>query len=367
MLPLPSLSHQAMLQVATAYAPVVTALVARGAASATFAPSAIDLTHDRRRTIRWDGSMTIDLKAGSPYMPLSPGDLLTNFGTTVTITAGIRNAAGVVSSVPYGVYLVSTSDMDSAPGGGVRVRLGLVAISQAIADYRFEVPLVIAAGTDLADAIGQVMLSRTGVDPGLPATGSTLGVQRVMGNDSGTNPWQEMGDLAKDFGYELDHDRSGNLTLTQPPAPDPSLAVALPAAVSVAAQFESRVANVVVARGDSSSGATPAQGIAMDDDPTSPTYAGPTPGSSPYGRITRLYASPQLTSDAQALLAATTILASISAAGAGWTVTKAFDPTFDPGDVIGLPVGSGVVPAVVDSVQLGTTTTLECRAISGAA
>lgn len=367
MLPLPSAAHQAILQARTAYAPVVTVTATRGSVSAEFTPSAIDITRDARRSIRWDGTVMIALKATSPYIPTAPGDLLTNFGTTITVEAGIRNAAGVVSSVPYGKFLVVTAEPTATPGGGATVRLGLTSLAQAIADYRFEAPLVVSAGMDLADAVSAVILDRTGVDPALVATGATLGASRVMGLSPEENPWQELLALAKDFGYVLDHDRSGNITLFQPPTPDASSAIALPLAVTVAGQFESRVANVVVARGERSDGSTPAEAVVMDDDPTSPTYAGPSAGTSPYGRITRFYASPLLTSDAQALLAATTILGSISAAGAGWTVTKGFDPTFDPGDVIGLPIGTGTVPAVVDSVQLGTTTTLECRAIAGSA
>ena len=364
MLTLPSPTHQAILQARTAYIPVVTVTAVKGATSVDFTPTVIQVNHDRRNTIRWDGSLTIALEANSPYIPTAPGDLLTNFGTRITVTAGIRNTAGVTSTVPCGVFLVSGSTVDVDPTGGVHVNLTLVGIAQAIADYRFENPVTVVAGTELAAAVNQIVLDRTGTDPGVIATGVTLGAARVFGLDPNLDPWAELMNLVGDFGYQLDYDRNGVLVLDQQPTPDPSTATALPLSVTVSGQFETRQANVVVARGETTEGIPPVQAVVMDDDPLSPTYAGPAVGSSPYGRVTRYYASPLLITTGQATLAAQSILRKTAGAGAGWTVTKAFDPTFDPGDVLGLPVGTGTVPAVVEAVQLGQTLTLQCRAIS---
>lgn len=364
MLPLPSATHQAILQARTAYIPVLTATAIKGSQSVDFTPITATVNHDRRNTIRWDGSLTIALKANSPYIPTAPGDLLTNFGTRITITAGIKNNAGVASTVPCGVFLVNGSTVDVDPTGGVKVNLTLVGIAQAIADYRFENPVTVAAGTGLAAAVNQIVLDRTGTDPGVVATGVTLQSARVFGLDPNLDPWAELMNLVGDFGYQLDYDRAGNLVLDQQATPDPSTATALPLSVTVSGQFETRQANVVVARGENTEGIPPVQAIVMDDDPLSPTYAGPSVGSSPYGRVTRFYASPLLTTVGQATLAAQALLKKTAGAGAGWTVTKAFDPTFDPGDVLGLPVGTGTVPAVVEAVKLSGALTLECRAIS---
>ena len=103
----------------------------------------------------------------------------------------------------------------------------------------------------------------------------------------------------------------------------------------------------------------PVQAVAIDDDPSSPTYAGTGPGTSPYGRVTEFYASPLLETVGQAQAAANTILARKVGAGATYTLVRPYDPTISAGDVVSLE-GSGLA---VDAVTLNLTgdTALQVR------
>ncbi len=100
----------------------------------------------------------------------------------------------------------------------------------------------------------------------------------------------------------------------------------------------------------------------MDTDPSSPTYAGTGPGTSPYGRVTYFYSSPLILTTAQAQSAANTILAENVGAGASHTLTVPYDPTVSAGDVVS---ARGAILAV-DVVQLDITgdTELTVRELS---
>jgi hypothetical protein len=119
---------------------------------------------------------------------------------------------------------------------------------------------------------------------------------------------------------------------------------------------------VVVARGEPQDGTAPVQAVALDTDPSSPTYAGTGPGTSPYGRVTYFYSSPLLTTVPQAQSAANTILAENVGAGATYTLNVPYDPTISAGDVISV---RGKVLAV-DSItlDLAGTTQLQVRELA---
>ena len=336
----------------------------RGAVSKVFEPSSGKITQDARRSMRWNGSLSIPVDAAD--VPTKPGDLLTNFGTIVTAALGLELPDGSVAFADTGVFVVDEAKVSLSPSSRL-VNLTLVDLADRVARYRFETPLTVSAGTDLADAINTVISDRTGSDPGLSSTGQTLGRQRVFGLDPQTDPWRELLDLAADFSYRIYYNRQGLLVLDSPQPPDPNSAIPLNYSLNASMAFESRPPNVVVARGEASDDTPPVQAVALDDDPGSPTYAGVTVGGSPYGRITRFYASPLLTTQSAADSAAATILNASAGAGATWDVLRAYDPNTDPDDVLFIPLtATESNPLVVDSVDIDIagSTTIACRAIS---
>lgn len=355
-----------VLDARTAYTRIVAVEAVRGDQPPVLLqqPSSGQVTQDARRTMRWNGELEIPVPAS--LAPRVPSDLLTPFGTIVTIRVGLRLPDGSEATVPYGVLSIDESRGRLAPDAR-SVFLPLVDLSARIAGYRFESPFTVPGGTDLADVVNMVVVDRTGVSPTLPATGSTITKARTFGLDPETDPWAELADLAAAFGYRIWYDRTGRLVLDQTPARAANDAGPYSGALTVDNAFDHHPANVVVARGETTDGSTPVQAVVYDDDPSSPTYAGTGPGSSPYGRVTRFYASPLLSTVSEAALAARSILDREAAAPATWTVTKAFDPVTDPDDVIAVPLDeTTTVPLTVDSVTVSVngSTTLECRAIA---
>jgi hypothetical protein len=282
-------------------------------------------------------------------LPTRPSDILTPFGTRVEVELGLELLDGSVSSVPFGTYEISSSRTRTEANQRV-VEIGLIDISDRIERYRFETSLTVAAGTDLGNVINAVVTNRTGINPNVSLVGVSLGSARVFGLDAGTAPWSELLDVLNGFSRTAWFDRVGHIqvgTVT----PDPAGAYPLDLLTSISADYDTRPPNVIVARGEAQDGTPPVQAVALDSDPSSPTYAGAGPGTSPYGRVTEFFSSPLILSVAQAQAAADTLLAQNIGAGATYTLVRPYDPTITAGDVVAV----GGATLIVDAVTLDLT------------
>jgi hypothetical protein len=276
------------------------------------------------------------------------------------VELGLELLDGSVSSVPYGTYEISSARTTTSANQRV-VEVGLIDVSDNIERYRFEYPFRVPSGSDLAAVINAVIINRTGFTPAVPTVGAVLGAARVFGLDVSTAPWSELLDVLSGFSRTAWYDRVGRIqvgTLT----PDPGSAYALDQLTSLSADYDTRPPNVIVARGEPQNGTTPVQAIAIDSDPSSPTYAGTGPGTSPYGRVTLFYSSPLILTLAQAQSAANTILSQNVGAGATYTLTRPYDPTITAGDVVSVDGSALAVDAV--SVDLTGDTELQVRELS---
>lgn len=349
-----SARHQAALSVPTGYRRWSRFTFSRGGVTRTLEPTSGSLTQDARRNARWDGRLTF---AGDNLLPRRPGDLLTPFGTRVEVELGLELLDGSLSTVPYGTYEIASSRTRTEASSRV-VEVGLIDISDRVERYRFENASTVAAGTDLGTMINTVVTNRTGVNPGVSTVGAVLGVARIFGLDPGMAPWAEILDVLAGFSRTAWYDRVGDIQVGTV-IPDPATAYPLDALTSLSADYDTRPPNVIVARGEPQDGSEPVQAVAIDDDPSSPTYAGTGPGTSPYGRVTEFFVSPLLETVAQAQAAANTILASKVGAGATYTLVRPYDPTISAGDVVSLE-GSALA---VDAVTLDITgdTALQVR------
>jgi hypothetical protein len=352
--PFSSARHQAVLNQPTGYRRWTRVTFFRGGTSRELEPVSGSFTQDMRRAGRWDGRLTF---AGDSLLPRRPGDLLTPFGTTAEVELGVEMLDGSVSTVPYGTYEISSSKTRTAAGERV-VDVGLADISGQVDRYRFEQPLTIASGTDLGAMINAVVTSRVGVNPNVGLVGAVIGTNRTFGLDAGTAPWDEILDVLAGFSRIAWFNRVGQIQVASV-IPDATTAYPLDQLTSLSADFDTLPPNVVVVRGEPQDGTAPVQAIAMDEDPSSPTYAGTGPGTSPYGRVTRYFSSPLIKTEAQALSAAQTILASLIGAGATYTLVRPYDPTVDAGDVVNV----GGEPMAVDAVtvNLAGDTSLQVR------
>ncbi len=352
-----SARHQAALGTPTGYRRTFSFTASRGGESVALEPISGSLTQDNRRDGRWDGRLSF---TGQDVLPLGPRDILTPFGTRVTVSLGLQLLDGSVSTVPYGVYEITSSKTATAAGQR-QTDVTLSDLSGIVDRYRFESSLSIASGQDLASMINTVITNRTGVNPGVSATGSALGAVRTFGLDTETGPWAELLDVLSGFSRSAWYDRVGHIQVGSTSV-DLNSAYPLPSLASLSANFDTKPPNVIVARGEAQDGTTPVQATSMDTDPSSPTYAGTGPGTSPYGRVTRFYSSPLLLTAAQAQSAADTILADNIGAGATYTLTLPYDPTITAGDVVGVQGTTFAVDAI--TLDLLGDTSLQIRELS---
>lgn len=349
-----SARHQAVLSTPTGYRRFSRFTIARGGVTREMEPVSGSITQDARRNGRWDGRLSF---AGDALLPRRPGDLLTPFGTRVTVELGLELLDGSVSTVPYGTFEISSARTRTEADQRV-VEVGLVDVSDNVERYRFETALTVAAGTDLANMINTVVTNRTGQNPGVTPTGAVLGVARIFGLDPATAPWSELLDVLAGFSRVAWYDRTGDIVVGNL-TPDAATAYPLDQLTSLSADYDTRPANVVVARGEAQDGTAPVQAVAIDSDPSSPTYAGTGPGTSPYGRVTEFYSSPLLTTVPMAQAAANTILAGNVGAGATYTLVRPYDPTISAGDVVSLDGSALAVDAV--TLDLAGDTSLQVR------
>lgn len=354
--PLPNSRANRAVQTQTGLRRVVSVTITRGATSIQVEPTSLRLTQDSRRSMRWDGSLTVDDPA---LAPTRPQDLLAPFGTRVTVEVGLELLDGTTSTVPYGRYVVTATRTSVLPDSRT-TELTLLDLADAVERYRFEEPLTIADGTDLATMVNAVITSRTGTNPNVSATGRTLGADRIFGLDPETGPWSEIQDVLRGFGLTAWYDRVGSIQLGSVNV-SAANAVNLPGVTSLVASFDTRPRNVMVVRGEPLD-ADPVQSVVQDDDPGSPTYAGVSPGSSPYGRSTKFYTSQLIYTQQQADDAAAQMLQEEIGAGAAWSGTRGYDPTIDPLDVYGIAGQVLAVDAV--SVDLKGDTSLVFRTLA---
>ena len=314
----------------------------RGGVVTELEPVGGSFTQDARRNGRWDGRLSF-LNPG--YLPTRPGDLLTPFGTTLSAELGIELIDGTTGYVPYGVYDLDTSGAEVSADGRT-VDVGLIDLSDRVDRYRFETPFTLASSVTLSAMINNIVFNRIGFNPSVSTIPFTLGAARTFGLETATGPWEEILEVLESFSLVGWYDRSGMIRVVNP-NPLAITPYALTSPGSLGVDFDTRPANVVVARGEGTDDAVaPVQAVAMDTDPGSPTYAGTGPGTSPYGRRTEYYSSPLIKTVSQAQSAAQGILNTNLGAGATYTLRTPYDPTIDAGDVVSVGGSNYVIDAI---------------------
>jgi hypothetical protein len=349
-----SARHQAALRTPTGYRRRMRFTFSRGGRTVELEPVSGTLTQDTRRDGRWAGRLSF---VGDDVIPRQPSDILTPFGTRVEVELGLELLDGTVSTVPYGVYEISSASTKISASART-VDVALADLSGQVERYRFESPLTVSSGTDLGTMVNTVVTNRTGFSPNVSTVGSSLGAARTFGLDSTAAPWSEVLDVLDGFSRTAWYDRVGRIQIGSVTV-DPATAYSLDGVASLSTDFDTQPPNVIVARGEDQEDTTPVQAVALDADPSSPTYAGTGPGTSPYGRVTYYYSSPLIKTTGQAQSAANSILARNVGAGATHTMTVPYDPTVTAGDVVSFAGTVYVVDAV--NLDLAGDTNLQVR------
>lgn len=249
---------------------------------------------------------TLDLTVGEISWPSTAGDLLAPYGNEIFVERGVDLGAGTVEWVSLGYFRIDTPEQDRVPDGPIRVA-GQDRMA-AIKEARLLAPQQFTSGTTYGTVVSTLV---TDVYPSATISwddstyASTLGRAMVCDDDR----FGFLDDLITAVGKVWYWDYRGYLVIKTPPSPSSASVWSINhghdgVLVSMSRQL-TRVGayNAVVATGVGADTSAPVRAVAIDDNPNSPTY-----WYGSFGQVPRFYSSPFITTDAQALSAAQSLL-----------------------------------------------------------
>lgn len=312
----------------------------------------------RTSQIRYGCNITVDANTPVDLENINP------FATRLRIFRGVHISRGWPQYARLGIHQVQTVAEDLA--GNITISgQGYEKIGQ---DARFLTPRTI--GGDNGDTARGVLEDL--VREFHPGAGFDW---RVDGNiliptiHQDTDRWAVIDggandpSIAKALGAECYFDATGTFVIAPTPTLKDNPIWTIPqgeAMINPNTEISrDGVYNVVVAMGSSTDSSRPpvGPGIAWDNDPSSPTYAGPDPVNrpelaGPFGVVPRFYTSPLLLTVDSCTGAAQSILAD----ALGLHKTVSFDvvanPALEPGDVVRADVKKGYFEShIIDSIS----------------
>ncbi|WP_329068995.1 DUF5047 domain-containing protein [Amycolatopsis sp. NBC_01480] len=283
-----------------------------------------------------DVQATLDLTTIYPW-PTHPADPGTPYGQEIYVERGVEYGLGTTEWVGLGYFRIDSAEQSGRPDGSIRIA-GSDRMAK-VRDARAWQPAQFGAGTSVGALIDQVVQDALPTGQTLvsvydwPAYTDTIGTVQILDEDR----LAFLQDVVASRGKVAYWDYAGRLQVKNAPTTSgaPVWTVNRGAGgvlVSVNRKIDrDGVYNAVVARGDATGELPPVQGIAYDNNPSSPTY-----WDGPFGLVPRFYASSFITTTAQAGSAAASILAQSS----GLPYTVSFEtvpnPALETGDVVSL-------------------------------
>jgi hypothetical protein len=286
------------------------------------------VTVDRAQAIRRTCTVTV---ADPSLIPRTPSDQLATYGAQLRISRGVEYGnPNDTELVPLGVFRLDSVDGDVSEGPVTLQGKGLEAV---VADDRFTAPYKVS-GTVVGAVTALIQRSLPTADVISLIVDQPIG-SRVF--DVEADPWAGAQEVAAAAGAEVYANADGVFVISTLPdllTATPVWAVeATEGGVYVSgnrAMSSDGVYNGVLARGENTSeNAPPVSYLAIDSDPTSPTY-----WSGPYGHRPMFYSSSTLTTTNACAQAANLKLAAARAPNASGDISALPNPALEPGDVI---------------------------------
>jgi hypothetical protein len=272
------------------------------------------LTIDDDADIRSGGTVTVADRTGA-WVPVIGQETtrITPWGHEIQLRYGVVLPSGGTEYVSLGWFRIQNATSDERwrtdptgawVSGGAELELELVDRMARVDDSKFLTISQPGAGAKCLAEIRRLCAGLVPIaawpavtDPNVPAD--------VIYDD---NRMAAVKSLAGVAGVKVFMDRAGNLAIRQlatVTSGDITVTGAVDGGLITISEEYGRdgIYNATVARGEQDTDAAPVQGIAYDTDPTSPTR-----WDGPFGRVPAFYASPMITTVAQAQAAATTRL-----------------------------------------------------------
>lgn len=294
----------------------------------------IDIDHtggsvpvDRSQAVRRTCTVTC---ADPSLIPRTPADDLATYGSRLRIARGVEYGDGTTELVPLGVFRLDSVGGDVNEGPVTLQGKGLEA---CVADDKFYEPYT-ATGTVVGAITALIQRSLPTADVISFIVDTPIGSRAF---DIEADPWAGCQEIAAAAGAEVYANADGVFTIAALPdllTATPVWAVeATEGGVYIAgnrAMSSDAVYNGVLARGENTTdNAPPVSYLAVDDDPTSPTYWG-----GPYGRRPKFHSSSTLISTGACTQAANLLLAQTKKPNATGDFSSLPNPALEPGDVI---------------------------------
>jgi hypothetical protein len=261
-----------------------------------------------------DGSVTFDSTANvqatldlttSQGWASSIGDLMTPYGNEIFVERGVIYGGGSVEWVSLGYYRINEVEQQAAPLGALA--LTCTDRMQGVIDDRITSPISFTAGTTVA-AIIESLVTETyswatySIDSSLSS--ASINVTQTTTDDR----YGFINDLVTSYGMVWYWDYRGVLVVKPPPDVNSPVARVTSGRSGVIVALSRNltrdsVYNACVASGQQATDDAPPTAVVVDSDPASPTY-----WSGKFGHVPQFYSSSFLTTVAQCVSAATSIL-----------------------------------------------------------
>jgi hypothetical protein len=232
-----------------------------------------------------DGSVTLDATAqirgtldltvdGNGWNP-KPGNPITTYGNEIYVERGVEIRPGDVEWVPLGYYRIYDADQDNAPDGPLTItgqdRMSGVIDFQLLNPRQFTATQTVSAV--FFDLVHEVYPDATISFDDVDVATAELGRSLICDQDR----YSFLNGLARSYGKVMYFDADGRLQIKS--APDPTVPVwdvnaGEDGVLVTASRSLSRqgVYNAVVADGTAADNSTPVRRVAIDSNPSSPTY-----------------------------------------------------------------------------------------------
>jgi hypothetical protein len=304
-----------------------------------------DATSQVRRTA------TVQI-ADPALWPAHPLDVLSPLGSELLIEYGIVLPGVGIEWVPVIQGVISGAErvLPVSTGQGA-VTLTLADRSSRVAEDRLDGPTQTLANATVVSEIARLIQLTL---PSVTVTDLTGSAQIANQITIARDKWADGVEvLATSIGAECFADVNGNFVIRPTPQiTDPVRWVTASGRGGVLVTYDQKltrdlVYNRVVASGVTTDGTAPVTVGVSDLDPTSPTYYG-----GPFGKKPRFYASPLLTTSAQATTTANALLAKVKGLQATVTLSQVTNPALEPGDVVLLRDAGTVEAHIVDTLTV---------------